>query len=115
MGQFQEGVACSAVNSGVLNTLVAMGDVKVVFMGHDHINDCCGKIHGIWLCYGGAVGYHAYGKAGWPRRARIISIELEKGDKEWMGVKQIMTWKRLDDGKMSQIDKQVLWEMSSSV
>ncbi|KAF3783808.1 putative inactive purple acid phosphatase 28 [Nymphaea thermarum] len=112
VGQFQEGVASSPVNSGVLNTFVAMGDVKGVFMGHDHKNDFCGKINGIWLCYGGAVGYHAYGKAGWPRRARIISIELERGQKEWMGVKQIRTWKRLDDGKMRQIDTQVLWEKS---
>ncbi|KAJ6331789.1 hypothetical protein OIU76_010219 [Salix suchowensis] len=79
IGQFQEGVACSSVNSGVLQALVSMGDVKAVFMGHDHKNDFCGNLESIWFCYGGGFGYHAYGIAGWPRRARVISAELEKG------------------------------------
>ncbi|KAG5242870.1 inactive purple acid phosphatase [Salix suchowensis] len=78
IGQFQEGVACSSVNSGVLQALVSMGDVKAVFMGHDHKNDFCGNLESIWFCYGGGFGYHAYGIAGWPRRARVISAELEK-------------------------------------
>ncbi|KAF8369401.1 hypothetical protein HHK36_013521 [Tetracentron sinense] len=114
VGQFQEAVACSSVNSGVLQTLVSMGDVKAVFIGHDHINDFCGEIDGIWFCYGGGFGYHAYGRAGWPRRARIILAELEKGEKEWIGVNMIKTWKRLDDENLSKIDEQVLWDLSSS-
>ncbi|XP_061352692.1 probable inactive purple acid phosphatase 28 isoform X2 [Gastrolobium bilobum] len=109
VGQFQEGVACSRVNSGVLQTFVSMGDVKAVFIGHDHTNDFCGNLHGIWFCYGGGFGYHGYGKAGWPRRARIILAELHKGKMSWMDVKRIMTWKRLDDEKLSKIDEQILW------
>ncbi|KAJ1378205.1 Metallo-dependent phosphatase-like [Sesbania bispinosa] len=81
VGQFQENVACSLVNSGVLQTFISMGDVKAVFIGHDHTNDFCGNLDGIWFCYGGGFGYHGYGKAGWPRRARIILAELEKGKK----------------------------------
>ncbi|XP_030952465.1 probable inactive purple acid phosphatase 28 isoform X1 [Quercus lobata] len=110
VGQFQEAVACSSVNSGVLETLVSIGDVKAVFMGHDHTNDFCGNLDGIWFCYGGGIGYHGYGKAGWPRRARVIFAELGKGDKAWMGVERIKTWKRLDDEKLSKVDEQVLWD-----
>ncbi|XP_058068128.1 probable inactive purple acid phosphatase 28 [Magnolia sinica] len=109
VGQFQEAVACSSVNSGVVRTLVSMGDVKAVFMGHDHNNDFCGEIDGIWFCYGGGCGYHGYGKAGWPRRARVILAELGKGEKAWAGVKRIKTWKRLDDERLSKIDEQILW------
>ncbi|XP_041019194.1 probable inactive purple acid phosphatase 28 isoform X1 [Juglans microcarpa x Juglans regia] len=109
VGQFQDAVACSSVNSGVLQTLISIGDVQAVFMGHDHKNDFCGNLDGIWFCYGGGFGYHGYGKAGWPRRARVILAELGKGDKSWMGVKRIKTWKRLDDEKLSKIDEQVLW------
>ncbi|RWR75238.1 putative inactive purple acid phosphatase 28 isoform X1 [Cinnamomum micranthum f. kanehirae] len=109
VGQFQEAVACSFVNAGVLQTLVSMGDVKAVFMGHDHTNDFCGEMEGIWFCYGGGVGYHGYGKVGWPRRARVILAELESGQKAWMGVERIKTWKRLDDENLSRIDEQVLW------
>ncbi|XP_018836600.2 probable inactive purple acid phosphatase 28 isoform X1 [Juglans regia] len=109
VGQFQDAVACSSVNSGVLQTLISIGDVQAVFMGHDHKNDFCGNLDGIWFCYGGGFGYHGYGKAGWPRRARVILAELGKGDKSWIGVKRIKTWKRLDDEKLSKIDEQVLW------
>ncbi|CAB4262094.1 unnamed protein product [Prunus armeniaca] len=110
VGQFQEAVACSSVNSGVLQTLVSMRDVKAVFMGHDHNNDFCGDLENIWFCYGGGFGYHGYGKAGWRRRARVILAELGKGEKGWTGVERIKTWKRLDNDKLSKIDEQLLWE-----
>ncbi|XVE71903.1 hypothetical protein DITRI_Ditri10aG0188800 [Diplodiscus trichospermus] len=114
VGQFREGVACSSVNSGVLKTLVSIKDVKAVFIGHDHTNDFCGNLEGIWFCYGGGFGYHGYGRAGLPRRARVILAELRKGDKAWMGVERIKTWKRLDDENLSKIDEQVLWELLPS-
>ncbi|KAL2533411.1 putative inactive purple acid phosphatase 28 [Abeliophyllum distichum] len=110
VGLYREYVACSFVNSGVLKTLVSMGDVKAVFLGHDHANDFCGNLDGIWFCYGGGFGYHGYGIAGWPRRARVILAELGKGQKSWNGVEKIKTWKRLDDGMLSKIDEQILWE-----
>ncbi|RCV22726.1 hypothetical protein SEVIR_4G256500v4 [Setaria viridis] len=112
-GQYQEGVACSSVNSGVLNTLVSMGDVKAVLLGHDHLNDFCGNLDGIWFCYGGGFGYHAYGRPHWPRRARVIYSELKKGQRSWMEVESIQTWKLLDDEKLSKIDEQVLWRRST--
>ncbi|CAA0821454.1 Probable inactive purple acid phosphatase 28 [Striga hermonthica] len=110
VGNYREYVACSLVNSGVLDTLVSMGDVKAVFIGHDHNNDFCGTLGGIWFCYGGGFGYHGYGLAGWPRRGRVIVAELGKGEHSWGGVERIKTWKRLDDESLSKIDEQILWE-----
>ncbi|XP_010536887.1 PREDICTED: probable inactive purple acid phosphatase 28 [Tarenaya hassleriana] len=115
VGQFQEGVACSTVNSGVLQTLVSMGNVKATFIGHDHTNDFCGNLNGVWFCYGGGFGYHGYGRAGWHRRARVIQAELGRGRDTWEGVKRVKTWKRLDDRGLSKIDEQVLWETSNTM
>lgn len=114
VGTYREYVACSLVNSGVLKTFISMRDVKAFFIGHDHNNDYCGNLEGIWFCYGGGFGYHGYGVAGWPRRARVIQAELGKGKEVWMGVEKIRTWKRLDDGVLTKFDEQVLWDIHSS-
>ncbi|CAI0470178.1 unnamed protein product [Linum tenue] len=109
-GVRQEGISSASVNSGFFTTLVEAGDVKAAFIGHDHLNDFCGRLTGIQLCYAGGFGYHAYGKAGWSRRARVVVASLEKQQSgEWGAVKSIKTWKRLDDGKLTGIDGQVLW------
>ncbi|KAL1543649.1 putative inactive purple acid phosphatase 29 [Salvia divinorum] len=114
-GVRQEGISSATVNSGFFTTIVAAGDVKAVFTGHDHLNDFCGELTGIHLCYAGGFGYHAYGKAGWSRRARVVVASLEKTQKgSWGTVKAIKTWKRLDDKKLSTIDAQVLWSKSST-
>ncbi|KAG2280427.1 hypothetical protein Bca52824_051647 [Brassica carinata] len=84
IGQFQEGVACSVVQSGLLQTFVSMGNVKAAFIGHDHVNDF----------------------------SRVIEAKLGKGRDTWTGVERIKTWKRLDDEDLSKIDEQVLWEAS---
>jgi predicted MPP superfamily phosphohydrolase len=115
VGHYQEYAACSSVNPGTLNTLVSMQDVKAVFIGHDHTNDFCGNLDGIWFCYGGGFGYHGYGRSGWPRRARVVLAELRKTANVWTGVQRIKTWKRLDDEPLTKIDEQILWESSSSV
>lgn len=109
-GVRQEGISSASVNSGFFTTMVGAGDVKAVFVGHDHLNDFCGELTGINLCYAGGFGYHAYGKAGWSRRARMVVASLEKTRKgSWGEVKSIKTWKRLDDEKLTAIDGQVLW------
>lgn len=113
-GVKQEGISSASVNSGFFTTMVAAGDVKAVFTGHDHLNDFCGQLTGIQLCYAGGFGYHAYGKAGWARRARVVVANLEKTEKGgWGAVKSIKTWKRLDDEHLTAIDAQVLWSKSS--
>ncbi|KAL1329378.1 hypothetical protein HN51_046489 [Arachis hypogaea] len=107
------GISSAKVNSGFFATLVQAGDVKAVFTGHDHLNDFCGKLTGINLCYAGGFGYHAYGKAGWSRRSRVVVARLEKTPEgAWGDVKSINTWKRLDDQNFTQIDGQVLWSKS---
>ncbi|XP_073011495.1 probable inactive purple acid phosphatase 29 [Typha latifolia] len=106
----EAGISSASVNSGFFATLEEAGDVKAVFTGHDHLNDFCGELTGIQLCYAGGFGYHAYGKAGWSRRARVVSAYLEKTTHgKWGGVKSIKTWKRLDDEHLSTIDTEVLW------
>ncbi|KAG2644821.1 probable inactive purple acid phosphatase 29 [Panicum virgatum] len=114
-GVKQEGISSASINSGFFTSMVEAGDVKAAFIGHDHINDFCGKLSGIQLCYAGGFGYHAYGKAGWSRRARVVSVQLEKTDNgEWQGVKSIKTWKRLDDPHLSTIDSEVLWNRGTN-
>ncbi|XP_030512821.1 probable inactive purple acid phosphatase 29 isoform X2 [Rhodamnia argentea] len=113
-GVKQEGISSASVNSGFFATMAEAGDVKAVFTGHDHLNDFCGELTGIELCYAGGFGYHAYGKAGWARRARVVVATLEKTEKaSWGPVKSIKTWKRLDDQYLTAIDGQVLWSKST--
>ncbi|XP_055834253.1 probable inactive purple acid phosphatase 29 [Solanum dulcamara] len=114
-GVRQEGISSASINSGFFTTMVETGDVKAAFAGHDHKNDFCGKLMDINLCYAGGFGYHAYGKAGWSRRARMVVASLEKtGKGAWGDVKSIKTWKRLDDEHLSTIDTQVLWSKRST-
>ncbi|KAG2636428.1 probable inactive purple acid phosphatase 29 [Panicum virgatum] len=114
-GVKQEGISSASINSGFFASMVEAGDVKAAFIGHDHINDFCGKLSGIQLCYAGGFGYHAYGKSGWSRRARVVSVQLEKTDNgEWQGVKSIKTWKRLDDPHLSTIDSEILWNKGTN-
>ncbi|KAJ8626263.1 hypothetical protein MRB53_019570 [Persea americana] len=107
----EAGISSADVNSGFFATLVEAGDVKAVFTGHDHLNDFCGDVSGIQLCYAGGFGYHAYGKAGWPRRARVVLASLKKSKEEggWGMLESIKTWKRLDDEHLSTIHVQTLW------
>ncbi|KAG5560909.1 hypothetical protein RHGRI_004066 [Rhododendron griersonianum] len=109
-GVKQQGIGSASVNSGFFTTMAEAGDVKAVFVGHDHINDFCGELAGIHLCYGGGFGYHAYGKAGWDRRARVVAASLEKTENGgWGGVKSIKTRKHLDNQLLTAVDAQVLW------
>lgn len=45
-GVKQEAISCARVNSGFFTTLLEGGDVKAAFVGHDHVNDFCGDVHG---------------------------------------------------------------------
>nr|GFA24447.1 hypothetical protein [Tanacetum cinerariifolium] len=38
---------------------IRYGPFQEIF-GHDHLNDFCGNLDGIWFCYGGGFGYHGY-------------------------------------------------------
>ncbi|KAG6550183.1 hypothetical protein Mapa_008141 [Marchantia paleacea] len=111
-GRQLEDVYSAPINSGFFSTLLESGDVQATFVGHDHLNDYCGKLMGVNLCYGGGTGYHAYGRVGVPRRARVIFANL----KEPQGQSpNISTWKRLDDSEMTKIDEQVLYSKATDV
>lgn len=89
---------CTAkINLGLFNTLVKVGDVKGVFVGHDHLNNYCALLQNITLGYAGYTGYGGYGQDDVPRGARIFLINetnpanfttwtRREGDKE-LGVK----------------------------
>ncbi|WP_027086965.1 metallophosphoesterase family protein [Cohnella panacarvi] len=89
-GHNYEGVGCARINSGLFHAFVERGDVRGVFVGHDHVNDYWGELHGIRLCYGRATGFNAYGRDGFPRGARIIELN-EDG-------RAFKSWMRLEDG-----------------
>ena len=84
-----ENVCPPRINTGFFAALHEAGDVIGTFVGHEHINDFWGELHGIRLCYGRATGYNTYGKDGFPRGARVI--ELNEGER------QFNTWLHLDD------------------
>jgi hypothetical protein len=85
-----EAVFCPALNSGFFAALHQAGDVIGTFVGHDHVNDFMGSLHGIRLCYGRATGYNTYGREGFRRGARLIELQE--------GIRDFTTWLRLDDG-----------------
>jgi hypothetical protein len=73
--------------------------------------DCAG----IKLCYAGGFGYHAYGKAGWDRRTRVVAATLAKDEHgDLQGVRSVVTWKRLDNEKFDTIDFESVWSNVNS-
>ncbi|MCM0647922.1 metallophosphoesterase family protein [Clostridium swellfunianum] len=76
-------------NSGLFDELVKAGDVKGVFVGHDHINDYAGKFQNIMLGYGRSTGYASYGKEGYSHGARVFLIHEKKPS-------DFETWVRLE-------------------
>lgn len=85
-----EDVCAPRVNSGFFAALHEAGDVMGTFVGHEHINDFWGELHGIRLCYGRTTGFNSYGRDGFPRGARVI--ELIEGER------QFETWLHLENG-----------------
>ncbi|OCT11357.1 metallophosphoesterase [Paenibacillus pectinilyticus] len=87
---FEASISSPRVNSGLFTAMLEMGDVIGTFVGHDHVNDYWGDLHGIRLCFGRATGYNTYGKEGFHRGARMI--RLREGERAFE------TWLRLADG-----------------
>lgn len=100
LGSKGENICCPQYNTGLFDAIVKSGDVRGLFVGHDHVNDFCGtfKAHpNVTLCYGRKSGYGVYN----PERhgARIIQIE-ESGD----GKTTWETWIRDDLGEVPQLE-----------
>jgi 3',5'-cyclic AMP phosphodiesterase CpdA len=89
-GHRNEPVCAPALNSGFFTAIVEEGDVLGTFVGHDHVNDFEGVLHGVRLCYGRATGFSPYGLEGFLRGARLV--RLREGERAFE------TWLRLEDG-----------------
>jgi hypothetical protein len=97
------------VNTGLFSALVEMGDVKGVFVGHDHINEYCYKREGISLCYGGGAGFGAsYGDSTFSRLARVIEWSYNGSS----GVQTVTSWKRHFDDLSKKYTLELLFESS---
>ncbi len=95
-GEKNEEVCCPKQNSGMFSAMLEMGDVKGVFVGHDHVNDYYGELYGIKLYYGRGTGYNTYGHENFAHGARIIRLRENQLEFE--------SWLRLEDGTV--IEKQ---------
>lgn len=85
-----EPVCCPLVNSGMFAALHESGNVRGVFVGHDHVNDFEGTHYGIRLTFGRATGFGGYGRDGFARGARLIRLRA--------GADDYATWLHLEDG-----------------
>lgn len=93
IGEKNEDICPSRINSGFADRMVSDGITRAVFVGHDHINDYVGPYKSILLGYGRAAGYHTYGKDGYLKGGRVILLN-EKDSVNFD------TWVRLEDGTL---------------
>ncbi|OMH19986.1 phosphohydrolase [Clostridium pasteurianum] len=68
-------------DKGLFSSLLEMGDVKGVFVGHDHANDYLATIKDIALGYGRCTGNGGYGNKNFKRGARIFIINENNTEK----------------------------------
>lgn len=92
IGEYNEAVSCSELNSGMFAAALQRGDVKGIFCGHDHINTFDATYCGIRLGYDGSAGCHAYG----------VRAFDPKGDRE-----------RLRGGRVFDIDASHPWQFDT--
>jgi Calcineurin-like phosphoesterase len=78
VGERNETECPGAFNSGLFTALLERGDVRGVFVGHDHVNDYVGNYFGIYLGYSANTGFVTYGLKGKKknslRGARVFSL-----------------------------------------
>lgn len=79
VGQRYEPEATGPINSGLFSALLHRGDVRGVYVGHDHVNTYDGDYYGVRLGYGPGTGFGAYGLPGRRqhnlRGARIFHLD----------------------------------------
>jgi hypothetical protein len=79
VGERNEEECPGPINSGMFSAILARGDVKGVFCGHDHVNTYHGNYYGVLLGYGGSAGFGAYGLPGEERNrlrgARVFQLD----------------------------------------
>lgn len=74
VGEAREGIACCELNHGLFAAALIRGDVKGIFVGHDHLNDFCGTYCGIKLGFNSAMCYDEYNQDDM-RGCRVFEID----------------------------------------
>jgi Calcineurin-like phosphoesterase len=79
VGERNEDECPGPFNSGMFAAMLQRGDVKGLFVGHDHINTYVGDYYGIQLGYGPGTGFGTYGLGGGQdhrlRGARVFHLD----------------------------------------
>jgi hypothetical protein len=95
VGECPEGWGYPQVNSGLLAAILDSGDIKGVFVGHNHMNTSIAGYQGLWLGYVHGVGFNGYGNDGknnFKYGARVI--ELREGQRAFR------TWLRIEGNEV---------------
>lgn len=93
IGVRKEPACAPKINSGLFASMLEMGDIMGVFVGHDHVNDYATLWKGIVLAYGRYTGGKTvYCDIPWGNGARVI--ELYEGKREFS------SWIRLKGGRI---------------
>lgn len=83
VGERNEDECPGPFNSGMFNAILDRGDVRGVFVGHDHVNSYVGNYYGVQLGYAPGTGFGAYGLDGAERNrlrgCRVFEL-TETGD-----------------------------------
>lgn len=84
-GERNEDECPGPFNSGLFAAMLGRGDVKGVFVGHDHVNDYVGDYFGILLGYSANSGFATYGLGGAEnhrmRGARVFVVDEGRPEK----------------------------------
>ncbi|GAA4431380.1 metallophosphoesterase [Georgenia halophila] len=84
VGERNEAECPGPFNSGMFNAMLHRGDVKGLFVGHDHVNTYVGDYYGIELGYGPGTGFGTYGLGGADehrlRGARVFTLDEDDDD-----------------------------------
>jgi 3',5'-cyclic AMP phosphodiesterase CpdA len=79
VGERNEDECPGPFNSGLFAAVLERGDVRGIFVGHDHVNDYVGNYFGIQLGYSANSGFATYGLGGPEnhrmRGARVFQID----------------------------------------
>ena len=79
IGERHEDECPGPFNSGLFSAILERGDVKGVFVGHDHVNNYVGNYFGVVLGYSANTGFGTYGLEGTEkdrlRGARVFVLD----------------------------------------
>lgn len=80
-GSRNEAECTQKIDRGLFSTLLEMGDVRGVFVGHDHTNDYFGSVNGITLGYGRNTGHNGYAGKDFIRGARVFILNENRPER----------------------------------